>query len=97
MRYPDKKGQLQVRCVLCSLRTTASIPAPMGQLKCGLRCYGRGRVGKGDNRPGSRLHKQTLQTLALPGSQLFAYLLYVCNMILKGKSVAKRESLTISS
>lgn len=54
-------------------------------------------MGKGDNRPGSRLHKQTLQTLALPGSQLFAYLLYVCNMILKGKSVAKRESLTISS
>ena len=52
-------------------------------------------MGKGADRPGSRLHKQTLQTLALAGSQLFASLLYVCNMILEGKSVAKSESLTI--
>lgn len=95
MRYPNKKGKLQVRRVLCLLPTTASIPAPTGQLKCGLRCYRWGRVGKGADRPGSRLHKQTLQTLALAGSQLFASLLYVCNMILEGKSVAKSESLTI--
>lgn len=96
MRYPDKKGQLQVRRVLCSLRTTASILAPMGQLKCGLRYYGRGRVGKGADRPGSRLHNRLFRLWPYLGVNCLL-ICYVCDIILKGKSVAKRESLTISS